>query len=203
MRARRLSAEIVVAGYRRGMFPMAESRDGPIFWLSPDPRAVLPLDAFHCPRRLAQTLRSGKFRATTDAAFEAVIDGCADRPDTWISAEVREAYVDLARRGVAHSVEVWEGRTLAGGTYGVHLGGAFMAESKFHARRDASKAALAALVGVLRGIGVTLLDVQFVTPHLARFGVVEIPRREYLRRLEAVVGRHVPWPTAGPIRTGF
>jgi leucyl/phenylalanyl-tRNA--protein transferase len=175
---------------------MAESRDGPVFWLSPDPRAVLPLDRFHVPRRLAQTIRARKFRVTTDLAFERVVDGCA-RPQTWISAEIRAAYVELHRRGVAHSIECWKGDRLAGGLYGVHLGGAFMAESKFHVERDASKVALAALVEHLRRIGATLCDLQFLTPHLLRFGAEEIPRAEYLRRLAAALEVRASWGPPG------
>ncbi len=176
---------------------MAKSREGPLVWLSPDPRAVIPLDRFHCPRRLAQTVKSGRFRVTTDLAFEKVIDGCA-RPDTWISAEVREAYIGLYRQGHAHSIECWKGDRLAGGLYGVHIGGAFMAESKFHRDRDASKVALVAMVARLKKIGVTLCDVQFLTPHLEQFGTVEIPRQEYLLLLSAAVRRPIPWGSPGP-----
>ncbi|MBI2923803.1 MAG: leucyl/phenylalanyl-tRNA--protein transferase [Planctomycetes bacterium] len=193
-----LSASQVVTAYRVGVFPMAESREGRLFWLSPDPRAILPIEEFHVPRRLAQTVKAGKFRVTTDEAFERVIDGCA-RPDTWISPEVRAAYVELHRRGIAHSVEAWKGDQLAGGLYGVHLGGAFMAESKFHAARDASKVGLVALVAHLRRIGAVLCDVQFVTPHLARFGVREISRDEYLRRLSAALDLACRWGPPGPL----
>ena len=194
----RLTPELVFSAYREGIFPMAKSREGPIVWLSPDPRAVLPLDRFHCPKRLAQTVKSRRYRVTTDLAFEGVIDGCA-RPETWISAEVREAYVGLHRQGHAHSIECWSGDRLAGGLYGVQIGGAFMAESKFHRDRDASKVALAELVAHLRRIGATLLDVQFLTPHLAQFGVVEIPREDYLCRLAATVNSGSKWGAAGPL----
>jgi len=192
----RLTPELVLHAYRKGIFPMATSRHGALVWLSPDPRAILPLDRFHCPKRLLQTVKSGKFRVTTDLAFEGVIDGCA-RPETWISAEVREAYVGLHRLGHAHSIECWKGDRLAGGLYGVHIGGAFMAESKFHRDRDASKVALVALVAHLEKIGVTLCDAQFVTPHLAKFGIVEIPRDEYIRRLAKSVNRPVDWGKPG------
>ncbi|NUN49122.1 MAG: leucyl/phenylalanyl-tRNA--protein transferase [Candidatus Brocadiae bacterium] len=191
------AAEIVIA-CSAGVFPMAEDRNGPLVWLSPDPRSILPLEQFHVPRRLAQTLRSGRFRFTTDLAFETVIDGCA-RPDTWISPEIRAAYVDLHRRGIAHSVEAWQGDALAGGLYGVHLGAAFMAESMFHAARDASKAALVALVRHLRRIGVTLCDTQFLTPHLAQFGALEIPRADYLARLRPALELPAPWGPPGPL----
>lgn len=193
-----LSPDEVLFAYRAGWFPMAKSREGPIVWLDPDPRAVVPLEAFHCPSRLAQTVRAGKFRVTTDLAFEGVIDGCA-RPDTWISAEVRAAYVALHLAGHAHSIECWKGDRLAGGLYGVLVGGAFMAESKFHVERDASKVALVALVLHLRRIGAVLCDVQFVTPHLAQFGIVEIPRAEYRRRLGLAVDLKVTWGKPGPV----
>lgn len=195
-----LSAAQILKAYRLGIFPMAEGRKGRLFWLSPDPRTILPLEAFHVPRRLAGTIRSKKFRVTTDLAFEEVIDGCA-RPDTWISAEVREAYVALHRMGIAHSVECWKGDKLAGGLYGVHIGGAFMAESKFHIERDASKVALAALVAHLNRIGVVLCDVQFLTSHLARFGAVEIPRNTYLDRLAAALELDRNWGPAGNLGT--
>lgn len=193
-----LSPEEVLSAYRAGWFPMAKSREGPIVWLEPDPRAILPVDAFHCPARLAQTVRAGKFRVTTDLAFERVIDGCA-RPETWISAEVRAAYVALHRSGHAHSIECWKGDRLAGGLYGVLVGGAFMAESKFHVERDASKVALVAMILHMKRIGAVLCDVQFVTPHLAQFGVVEIPRAEYRRRLALAVDSKVEWGKPGPI----
>lgn len=188
----RLSPELVLAAYRAGIFPMATKRDGPLVWLEPDPRAILPLDGFNVAKRLAQTVKAKKFRVSSDEDFEGVIDGCA-RPETWISAEVREAYVGLHRQGRAHSIECWKGDRLAGGLYGVLVGGAFMAESMFHRDRDASKVALVALMARLRRIGAVLCDVQFVTPHLARFGAREIPREEYRRRLALAVDLAVDW----------
>lgn len=166
-----------------------------IRWYSPDPRGILPLDDFHVPRRLARTLRQGQFRVTRDAAFARVIRACAaDRDEgTWINSEIVETYTALHERGVAHSIEVWRGGELAGGLYGVGLLGAFFGESMFHTATDASKVALAALVDHLRARGFVLLDVQWVTPHLQRFGAIEIPRREYLRRLRRALELDVIW----------
>jgi len=163
--------------------------DGRIGWFSPDPRGVLPLEAFRTPSRLARVIRQGSFEIAVDRDFEGVIRGCGERPDdgTWISEDIVQSYVTLHERGFAHSVETWQDGRLVGGLYGVHLGGAFFGESMFHRVTDASKVALAALVERLQTRGFALLDVQWVTPHLARFGAVEIPRVEYLGRLEAAL----------------
>jgi len=170
----------VERAYRHGIFPMADERTGEIWWFRPDPRAVLPLDAFHISRSLAKTLRKGVFEVRFNTDFEGVMRGCADRPEgTWISEEFIEVYGALHRLGKAHSVETWRGGRLMGGVYGVALGGAFMAESMFHYETDASKVALAALVARLRERGFVLLDVQYLTPHLARFGAIEIPHHVY------------------------
>jgi leucyl/phenylalanyl-tRNA--protein transferase len=174
---------VLVRAYREGMFPMALD-DGEIGWFSPNPRGILPLDAFRIPSRLARLIRQQRFEIAIDRRFEAVMRACADRPDgTWISEEIVESYVTLHRMGLAHSVETWRNGALAGGLYGVHLGGAFFGESMFHHVTDASKVALAVLVDRLNRRGFALLDVQWVTPHLAQFGAVAIPRREYLARL--------------------
>jgi leucyl/phenylalanyl-tRNA--protein transferase len=167
--------------------------DGDIGWFSPDPRAILPLDEFHVPARLGRLLRQGTFTVRVDTCFERVVRACADRPDdgTWISEEIVESYLALHRLGLAHSVEAWHGDRLAGGLYGVHLGRAFFGESMFHWVANASKVALVALVERLRRRGFLLLDVQWATPHLAQFGVVEISRRAYLRRLNAALARDV------------
>jgi leucyl/phenylalanyl-tRNA--protein transferase len=180
-----LDPALVVRAYREGIFPMAVE-DGQIGWFSPDPRGVLPLDSFHVPSRLARVIRSGRFEVTADRAFEAVMRACADRPDdgTWISDDILECYLALHRLGIAHSIETWQGGALAGGLYGVHLGGAFFGESMFHRVRDASKVALAELVARLTRRGFLLLDTQWVTPHLEQFGAVEIPRRDYLHLLK-------------------
>jgi len=164
---------------------------GEIGWFSPDPRGILPLDAFHVPARLARVLRSGRFEISVDRAFEDVMRACARRPGegTWISEEIVQSYLALHRLGLAHSIEAWRGGVLAGGLYGVHLGGAFFGESMFHRETDASKAALVALVDRLRRRSFSLLDVQWVNPHLVQFGAMEVGREEYLRLLGSAVER--------------
>lgn len=161
---------------------MAEE-DGRIAWYSPDPRGVFDLDRFHIPRRLTRVIRSGRFDVRIDADFEAVIRACAAREETWLNEEMIGAYVALHGKGLAHSVEAYGEERLAGGLYGVAIGGAFMGESMFHVETDASKVCLARLVDRMRERGFVLLDTQFLTPHLARFGARWIPRSEYLRRL--------------------
>ena len=159
--------------------------NGEIGWFSPDPRGVIPLDEFRVPSRLARVVRQGRFQIAVDRDFERVMRECAAQRDegTWISDEILESYCALHRLGLAHSVETRQGDTLVGGLYGVHLGGAFFGESMFHRVTDASKVALVALVDRLQRRGFRLLDIQWTTPHLAQFGAVGIPRREYLRRL--------------------
>jgi leucyl/phenylalanyl-tRNA---protein transferase len=180
-----LTPEGVLLAYRHGLFPMADERSGETLWFRPDPRAVIPLDGFHVSRSLARTIGRGVFEIRVDTDFEGVMRGCADRPEgTWISGRFVEVYGALHRAGTAHSVEAWRAGRLCGGTYGVAMGGAFMAESMFHRESDASKVALAALVTRLRERGFALLDVQYLTPHLESLGAVEITRREYERRLE-------------------
>jgi leucyl/phenylalanyl-tRNA--protein transferase len=184
-----IPSELLVSAYASGWFPMAVD-SGELRWYSPDPRGIIPLDAFHVPSRLARVVRAGKFRIEIDRDFEAVIRACAEAdrqdgdPGTWIDAEIIASYCALHRSGLAHSVEAWLDGELAGGLYGVALGGAFFGESMFHRVTDASKVALVALVDRLRTRGYRLLDLQWVTPHLERFGAVEIPRRKYLRMLE-------------------
>jgi leucyl/phenylalanyl-tRNA--protein transferase len=190
-----LSSSLLVSAYSTGWFPMAVD-DGEIRWYSPDPRGVIPLDAFHIPSRLARVVRAGRFRVEIDCRFEEVMRACAetDRNDedagTWISEEIVASYLELHRRGLAHSVETWLDDRLAGGLYGVALGGAFFGESMFHHVTDASKVALAALVERLRTRGFRLLDVQWVTPHLEQFGAIEIPRDVYMTRLEQALKRN-------------
>ncbi len=187
-----IPSAVLVSAYASGWFPMAVE-PGEIRWYSPDPRGVIPLDRFHLPSRLARVARSGRFEIAIDRDFAGVIRACAeaDRGDdddgTWIDDEIQESYQALHRDGLAHSVEVWRDGRLAGGLYGVSLGGAFFGESMFHHVTDASKIALAALVERLRARGHRLLDVQWVTPHLAGFGAVEVPRRQYLEQLEAAL----------------
>lgn len=180
-----LTPDGVELAYRHGIFPMADERSDQVLWFRPDPRALIPLDGFHVSRSLARTLRRGLFEIRVDTDFEGVMRGCADRREgTWISERFVEVYGALHRARKAHSVEAWREGRLVGGTYGVMLGGAFMAESMFHRETDASKVALAALVQRLRERGFALLDVQYVTPHLRSLGAVEITRREYERRLQ-------------------
>jgi len=163
--------------------------DGEIRWFSPDPRGIIPLDTFRISNRLARTWRSGRFEIAIDRAFAEVMTACATivrdpaDPGTWITQDIVDSYVALHRLGLAHSVEAWRGGQLAGGLYGVALGGVFFGESMFHRETDASKIALIALVERLNQRGFRLLDTQWSTPHLEQFGAVEIPRREYLRRL--------------------
>jgi leucyl/phenylalanyl-tRNA--protein transferase len=186
-----LEPSTLIAAYRQGIFPWPYDEHA-LLWWSPDPRAIVPLDGLHVSRRLARTLRGSRFRATINAAFAEVVAGCADRDETWITSAIREAYVRLHTLGWAHSVEIWEpDGTLAGGLYGVAIGGLFAAESMFHRGRDASKVALVALVEHARRVGVALLDVQMPTPHLTSLGARTIPRAEYLAMLPAAVRRRV------------
>ena len=186
----KLTSQGLLAAYRRGLFPMADPADGSLAFYDADPRGILPLGAVHVPRRLRRYMKGFEFAFDRD--FEGVIDGCA-RPVTWISREIREAYVRLHREGVAHSVEAWKDGRLAGGLYGVHLGGVFMAESMFHRLSNASGACIVRLVEHLRARGFVLLDIQQVLPNTARYGAVEIPRAEYLRRLSEALLLSPPW----------
>jgi leucyl/phenylalanyl-tRNA--protein transferase len=185
-----IDTALLIRAYSAGVFPMALD-DGQIGWFSPDPRGILPLETFRVPSRLARVIRQERFEITVDREFAAVMRNCAERPDegTWISDEILASYIALHERGLAHSVETWQAGKLVGGLYGVHLGGAFFGESMFHRVTDASKVALAALVERLQARGFTLLDIQWVTPHLSRFGAVEVPRREYLQRLQEALRR--------------
>jgi leucyl/phenylalanyl-tRNA---protein transferase len=180
----------LLAAYRRGLFPMADPFDGSLAFYEADPRGILPLDAFHAPRRLLRYMK--RFEFAFDRDFAGVIDGCA-RPVTWISRDIREAYLELHRAGHAHTVEAYRDGRLAGGLYGVQLGGAFMAESMFHAVSNASGACVVRLVEHLRSRGFVLLDIQQVLPNTARFGAVEIPRAEYLRRLAEALPQSPSW----------
>lgn len=182
-----LSPQLVLQAYRVGIFPMADP-DGEIAWFSPDPRCVFPLDRFHVPRTVRQAIRRNIFDIRVNTAFNDVIAACANREEgTWISDEITRIYCALHGAGHAHSVESWQGDTLAGGLYGVAIGGAFFGESMFTRVTNASKVALVALVDRLCTRGFALLDTQWNTPHLARFGAIEIPRRDYLRRLRAAL----------------
>lgn len=187
-----IPAELLVSAYASGWFPMAVDT-GEIRWFSPDPRGIIPLDTFHVPKRLARVCRQRVFDIRVNTAFEQVIRACAgmDRdpndPGTWIDEEIVESYVAMHERGFAHSLEAWHAGRLVGGLYGVALGGAFFGESMFHTETDASKVALVALVERLRTRGYALLDTQWVTRHLEQFGAIEIPRWQYLERLDHAV----------------
>ncbi|TMV09720.1 leucyl/phenylalanyl-tRNA--protein transferase [Ruegeria sediminis] len=183
-----LTPELLLHGYSIGIFPMAEHRDDPeLFWVDPKYRGVIPLDGFHLSRTLARRIRRADFEITIDREFSGVVEGCADRAETWINDELRTLYETLHGRGFAHSLEVWEGNTLVGGVYGVALGAAFFGESMFSRRTDASKIALAYLVDRLRQTGFKLFDTQFLTAHLASLGAIEIPRARYKKELAAAL----------------
>ncbi len=194
-----LTPELLLHGYSVGIFPMSESRDDPeIFWVDPRKRGILPLDGFHISRSLARAMRRCTWTITIDQDFEAVLDGCADREDTWINAEIRALYCALHHRSQAHSLEVWEGDTLVGGVYGVVLGAAFFGESMFSRRTNASKIALACLVDRLNQGGFTLFDTQFITSHLASLGALEISRAEYHARLADAKDTRASFSAAAP-----
>ena len=190
----------LLGAYSQGFFPMAV--EGRIGWFSPQRRGILPIEGLHVPRRLQRVLRQGRFRGTTNRAFPAVIAACAERPGegTWLDAELIASYTALHEAGHAHSIEVWQGERLAGGLYGVSLRGAFFGESMFHTVTDASKVALCLLVERLRRRGYRLLDIQWLTAHLARFGAVEVPRRRYLALLAAALAADCRFaaPPRGP-----
>lgn len=186
-----LTPQVMLDGYRRGIFPMAEARHLPqLHWIEPRQRGVIPLDGFHISRSLARTIRRGKYRITADAAFGAVVAACAGRRETWINPELEGLYGALHAMGHAHSLEVWREGHLIGGVFGVTIGRAFCGETMFSRERDASKIALAYLVDRLRRSGFILFDTQFLTPHLASLGAIEMPQERYLRHLEqALAGR--------------
>jgi leucyl/phenylalanyl-tRNA--protein transferase len=184
----KITAEVLLKAYSIGVFPMAESASDPgLFWIEPEQRGLLPLDSFHVPRRLARTIRAGTFEIRTDTDFDGVIEGCArpgkGRNKTWINQRIRSLYRELFDLGHCHTIEAWRNDRLVGGLYGIALGGAFFGESMFSSERDASKVALVHLVARLRAGGFTLLDIQFVTGHLRRFGAFELDRETYQRRL--------------------
>jgi|SRR6185312_6145455 len=194
-----LTPEILLRAYAEGLFPMAERRGDPtLYWVSPEKRGVIPLDAFHVPRRLARTVRSDAFTLTSDKAFRTVMEACAapapGREESWINDEILRLYTGLNASGHAHSLECWKDGKLVGGLYGVKLGAAFFGESMFSRERDASKVALVHLVEGLKHGGFLLLDTQFITAHLARFGAVEIPRGQYLRKLQDALNHEAVWP---------
>ena len=199
-----LTPELLLRAYTAGIFPMSESRDDPnVFWVDPKERGVLPLDRFHVPRSLRKVVRKGVFQVKCDTAFEQVVDLCseptADRQDSWINPPIRNAMLALFDLGFAHSVECWQNDDLVGGLYGVSLRAAFFGESMCSRKTDASKVALVHLVARLRLGGYKLLDAQFTTDHLNRFGCEEWPARTYLSELERVLGYQARFPvTPGP-----
>jgi leucyl/phenylalanyl-tRNA--protein transferase len=194
-----LTPELLLRAYAAGVFPMAEdAHDAEVFWVDPEQRGVLPLDAYHLPRRFRRTLRQDPFDVRCDSAFTEVVRGCAEprpeRPRTWINEEIVRIYSALFELGHAHSVECWHNDALVGGLYGVSLGAAFFGESMFSRVSDASKVALAQLVARLKLGGYRLLDTQFVTAHLRRFGAIEIPRRRYHRALAEAIAAEAYFP---------
>ena len=194
-----LTPQLLLRAYAAGIFPMAEdARDAEVFWVDPEQRGVLPLERFHMPRRFKATLRQDPFDVRCDSAFTEVVRGCAEprpeRPRTWINEEIVRIYSALFELGHAHSVECWHKNALVGGLYGVSLGAAFFGESMFSRVSDASKVALAQLVARLKLGGYRLLDTQFVTAHLRRFGAVEIPRRRYHRLLAEAIAAEAYFP---------
>lgn len=179
-----LTPEQMLDGYRRGVFPMAESRDDDaLHWVDPTHRGIFELHKFNISRSLGRRIRAKTFQISTNTAFDAVVHACAARPETWINRPLRSLYHALHDMGQAHAVEVWQGDVLAGGVFGLTQGAAFFGESMFSIRTDASKVALAYLVDRLRQGGFRLFDTQFLTPHLASLGAIEVPRADYRRRL--------------------
>ena len=178
-----LEPELLLGAYQQGFFPMAESREGDIYWYSPDPRAIIPLERVKLPRSMRQSIRKNGFSYSIDHAFGEVIRSCADRDDTWISEDIISSFEVLHRIGYAHSVEAWSKGELAGGLYGIAIGGAFFGESMFTRKSNASKAAFYFLVQRMKDIGMILLDTQFICDHTERLGAIEIPKKQYLRIL--------------------
>jgi len=197
-----ITPELMLRAYAAGIFPMAESKTAEkVYWVDPRERGVLPLDDFHVPKSLRKTVRKGVFEVRCNSAFEATLAECGrrtpDRKDTWINDDIERCVLELHRMGFAHSVECWRDGELVGGLYGISLGAAFFGESMFSRVPDGSKVALVHLVARLKYGGFRLLDTQFVTDHLARFGVIEIPARDYLVLLEDALKYQAVFPTAG------
>jgi leucyl/phenylalanyl-tRNA---protein transferase len=187
-----LTPDLLLRAYAGGVFPMAETADdADVFWVEPKRRGIIPMDGFHLPRSLAKTVRQDRFEVRVNSAFRAVMQACGEatpnRPQTWINPAILEGYAALHDMGHAHSVECWQADRLMGGLYGVSLQGAFFGESMFSRATDASKVALVHLVARLKAGGFTLLDTQFLTPHLSNFGATEITRQAYLKKLQRAV----------------
>ena len=194
-----LFPQLLMEAYAAGIFPMGMP-DGEICWYSPDPRGILPLVQFHTPHGVKRSLKKvtrREWQIRIDTCFFEVVHSCAARDDTWITPLIANSYSQLFQCGYAHSVEVWRDEELLGGLYGVALGGAFFGESMFHRETDASKVALCYLATILRSGGFTLLDAQWITPHLAQFGGVEIPREAYLSMLAQAIGQKALFPPPG------
>ncbi len=198
-----ITPRILEFAYSQGYFPMSDPDTDEVNWYRPDPRAILPLDGFHCSRTLSRTLRRGHLRVTLDRAFDRVMRECANRPEgSWISEEFFDAYGALHTQSKAHSVEVWMGNRLVGGVYGVAIGGGFFAESMFHRQTDASKVALFHLVKRLVETGYQLLEVQFLTPHLVSLGAIEISDSDYESRLKKALAVSVSDFADSPLGRG-
>ncbi|MEX1117727.1 MAG: leucyl/phenylalanyl-tRNA--protein transferase [Terrimicrobiaceae bacterium] len=196
-----IRAKELIGMYATGWFPMA-TPDGEIRLFSPDPRGILPLDGFHIPHGTRQVIKDPRWDVRIDTAFQDVVQACADRKETWIDDRIFASYRELHRVGRAHSVEVWREGQLAGGLYGVRLGAAFFGESMFHHHSGASKVALVALVDILTAGGFRLLDIQWVTPHLRRFGAMEVSKQNYLGALREALQIPGIWPSMGPWARG-
>lgn len=195
-----LTPEMLLSAYAGGIFPMAENRgDEELFWVDPRQRGVLPLDGFHISRSLAKTIRSSRFTISYDVDFKGVVKGCAARDETWINDMLETLYGQLHLARMARSVEVWDGETLVGGIFGITLGGAFFGESMFSTRKDASKVALAYLVDRLNAGGFELFDTQFITPHLASLGGLEIPRSDYREMLDEALALDASFDRQGDV----
>ena len=192
MSDRRLTPELLLGAYATGIFPMAEARDDPeVYWVDPRRRGILPFERFHMSRSLARRMRKGEVNGTLNQGFTDIVDGCADREETWINDTIRSLVIDLNRAGYAHAFGLWRGDVLVGGMYGIALGGAFFGESMFSDETDASKIVLALAVHHLARCGFTLFDTQFITDHLARLGAIEVSRAEYRKRLARATRRDV------------
>lgn len=209
MKKQKITPELILAAYARGMFPMADSADADdVYWYDPELRGQLPINALHIPRKLKKFIKKGRYKVSFDAAFSDVIHACADiypgREDTWINAQIREVFESLYYAGHAHSVEVWYKDDLVGGLYGLALGGAFFGESMFSLADNASKTALVHLTAHLQRQGFMLLDTQFVNDHLKQFGVYEVPRTEYLEKLHKALALDVQFvPSGGGVSSVF
>ena len=197
-----ITPQLLLQAYAAGIFPMSEGRDDPnLFWVQPKRRGIIPLDGFHISRSLARRIRQNPFEIRINSDFAGIVAACADRDETWINAEITALYSALHEEGFAHSLELWQGRDLVGGVYGVALGAAFFGESMFSRARDASKIALAYLVARLNAGEFTLFDVQFTTPHLIRLGAIEILRIDYRKRLDAALEKQADFKAGGALFT--